>query len=375
MVVENIMFFALGFLGAGLIGMVIGTAVWNRAVRLTKRRIEAATPVTLNEFRADKDKLRAVHAVEIRKLEMRNDMLREKLATLVTLIDGKSTEMDALKAERDEQYDAIGALQVREQELVARIRDLERDSAALAARVRQGEDGHVLPIHTGEEPEPVSAEQLSGDYRADVEDLLTALSIERQRNGFLEEQARMLLARLEKKKKGSAKDEAIALLRDTLAANDDPQSGARLALHQAETRISSAESRLNALLADSDGEAVNGTKPVSNVRHLAEDLSNADRLDTLKAQVLALEAAAPDANSAERQQELRVKLGQIAAGVSALVYEEDAVEEDDLNESLFDKVLKFSDGSFDPEELERGAADTSGPVSDRMVALRNIQAR
>ncbi|GGA57599.1 hypothetical protein [Pelagibacterium lentulum] len=375
MVVENIMFFALGFFGAGLIGMVVGTAVWNRAVRLTKRRIEAATPVTLNEFRADKDKLRAVHAVEIRKLEIRNDMLREKLSSLVSLIDANGAEMDALKAERDEQYDAIGALQVREQELVARIRDLERDSAALAARVRQSDEGYVLPIHSGEKPEPVSAEQLSGDYRADVEDLLTALSIERQRNAFLEEQARMLLARLEKRKKGSIKDEAIALLRDTLAANDDPQSGARVALHQAETRISSAESRLNALLADASGEPVNGTGAGSSARHLAEDLSSAERLDALKTQVLALEAEARDAENSQHHQALRTKLGQIAAGVSALVYQEDAAEEEDLSESLFDKVLKFSDGSFDPEELEHGPADTAGPVSDRLVALRDMHVR
>ena len=50
MLVEKIMFFALGFLAAGLLGVALGSALWNRAVRLTRRRIEAATPVTLSEF-------------------------------------------------------------------------------------------------------------------------------------------------------------------------------------------------------------------------------------------------------------------------------------------------------------------------------------
>ena len=40
--VENIMYFGLGLLVAGLIALAIMPAIWRRAVRLTKKRIEAA---------------------------------------------------------------------------------------------------------------------------------------------------------------------------------------------------------------------------------------------------------------------------------------------------------------------------------------------
>ncbi|MBI4045656.1 MAG: hypothetical protein HY371_02455, partial [Devosia nanyangense] len=55
--IENIMYFALGLLIAALLALAIMPAIWKRAVRLTKRRIEAATPMSMAEFRADKDQL------------------------------------------------------------------------------------------------------------------------------------------------------------------------------------------------------------------------------------------------------------------------------------------------------------------------------
>ena len=67
MVIENIMYFVLGLLMSGLLALIILPAVWRRAVRLTKKRIEAATPMTMAEFRADKDQLRAEFAMSTMK--------------------------------------------------------------------------------------------------------------------------------------------------------------------------------------------------------------------------------------------------------------------------------------------------------------------
>jgi hypothetical protein len=79
MLIENAMYFALGALVTALIGLVLLPAVWRRAVRLTKRRIEAATPITMAEFRADKDQLRAEFALSTRRLEMNVEQLRKRL--------------------------------------------------------------------------------------------------------------------------------------------------------------------------------------------------------------------------------------------------------------------------------------------------------
>src|SRR6185312_10155410 len=76
------MYVALGALGAGLIALAIMPAVWRRAVRLTKKRIEAATPITMAEFRADKDQLRAEFALSTRRLEMNVEALRRRILDL-----------------------------------------------------------------------------------------------------------------------------------------------------------------------------------------------------------------------------------------------------------------------------------------------------
>ena len=57
--IEPIMFFGIGFLVASLFGLVLIPLVHNRAVRLTMRRLEAATPLSMAEIQADKDQLRA----------------------------------------------------------------------------------------------------------------------------------------------------------------------------------------------------------------------------------------------------------------------------------------------------------------------------
>lgn len=374
MVIENAMYLALGFLAATLIAIGIGPAFWRRAVRLTKRRMEAATPVTLAEFRADKDKLRAEFAITLRKHQLKIEALREQIAQRVVALDAANIELAALRSERDEQFSAIESLTAREQELVARIRDLERDSAALAARLRQSDVDltDIDPSLVPEAVEPVSAEQLTGDYRADVEDLLTALNIERQRNSYLEDQTRMLLARLEKKKKSGLKDEAIAMLRDTLAKND-PESEARVELRRAEARISGAESRLNALLAETDAAPASPTKTDGQPRLLAEDFSQQEQSARIEASVAGLQETIMNDWETERldAQALRERLQTIASDVSRLVYAGDAEDEPELTESLFDKVRKFADG-FEMEELPAPADTTgSGPVADRILALRD----
>ena len=95
MTVENIMYFALGLLVAGLLALMIMPAVWRRAVRLTTKRIEAATPMTMAEFRADKDQLRAEFALSTRRLEMNVETLRRRLAEQLRDINRKKTDLGA----------------------------------------------------------------------------------------------------------------------------------------------------------------------------------------------------------------------------------------------------------------------------------------
>jgi len=67
--IEQIMFFVLGLLTAGLMLIALLPALWRRAVRLTRQALEATLPLSPGEIAAEKDQIRAAHAVEIRRIE------------------------------------------------------------------------------------------------------------------------------------------------------------------------------------------------------------------------------------------------------------------------------------------------------------------
>src|SRR5262245_62243040 len=76
--IEPIMFFGIGFLVASLFGLVLLPLVHNRAVRLTMKRLEAATPLSMAEIQADKDQLRAEFAMSTRRLELSVEQMKVK---------------------------------------------------------------------------------------------------------------------------------------------------------------------------------------------------------------------------------------------------------------------------------------------------------
>ena len=76
--VEPIMYLAIGFLVSMLCGLMIIPLVHSRAVRLTTRRLEAATPLSMAEIQADKDQLRAEFAMSARRLEMSVEQLKNR---------------------------------------------------------------------------------------------------------------------------------------------------------------------------------------------------------------------------------------------------------------------------------------------------------
>src|SRR5215216_2756463 len=63
------MIFALGFVAASLIALLIIPAINHRAERLARRRAEALFPMSISELTAEKDHLRAEFAVRQRRLE------------------------------------------------------------------------------------------------------------------------------------------------------------------------------------------------------------------------------------------------------------------------------------------------------------------
>jgi chromosome segregation ATPase len=396
MSIEFMMYFALGALASALIMLMIMPAVWRRAVRLTKKRIEAATPITMAEFRADKDQLRAEFALSTRRLEMNVEQLRKRLSEQVNDFSRKKHDFAQLKGERDEHLTIVRELEEREAELRARLLDLEKEGTDLAQRLRMrdrelaqksSELQNVRDAIKSKLPSSIrpDGKALTGDYDGDVDELLTALAVERKRAGFLEEQAQSLLTHMEKlDRKSVDTNAAIAELRRSLARKDDDETSSNHQLAEAEVRIANAESQLNALLAETS-QMVSGAEQ-KHEHLLAEKLSLEAQLEQLHEKISGVEAGVMADWDTERleQSHLRERLNDIASEVSRLVYAVDDNAATDPEESLFDRVQRFADDGKKIENfpvrngaINRAPANGNGSgsssVSDRMAALRELQ--
>jgi chromosome segregation ATPase len=146
--IEPIMFIGIGFLVAGL--LVIGAIpmVHARAVRLTQRRLEAMTPMSMAEIHADKDQLRAEFAMSTRRLEMSVDQMKAKTSSQLAEIGKKSEAVGRLKLELGEKAAALlGAeakvnslaeeLQGTQNELTAKTSVLQETERRLAERTAE----------------------------------------------------------------------------------------------------------------------------------------------------------------------------------------------------------------------------------------------
>lgn len=390
MILENVMYFALGFLTAGLLAIMLIPSVWKRAVRLTRRRIEAATPMTLAEFRADKDQLRAEFAMSTRRLEMNVETLRRRLGDQLEEINRKKSDLVMLKADRDEQLQIIRELEDRETSLRKRVNELEREGADLSHKLRQRErefsdkvnELNALRATTKKSRKKVqppaganmTGAELSGDYSRDVEDLMSSLEAERRRADFLEDQARALIERMESAEKQSADtSESIAKLRTAIAERENRADAQTSKLTDAETRMAQAESQLNALL-----EATSGPDPEKQ-QLLAEKLTLEEELQRLRDKVGAVEQVILHEWDKDRVQEahLRERLNDIAGEVSRLIFQVDADAPASGEESLFERVKKFAGDSLEAEEMglsQNGQAPVrKGGVTERMAAIRDMR--
>ncbi len=125
--IEPIMYFGIGFLVAALIGLVVIPLVHARAVRLTMRRLEAATPLSMAEIQADKDQLRAEFAMSTRRLEVSVENLRTKSTSQLAELGKKGDAINRLKIELGEKTATIFALEARDKALRDQLRTTEEE--------------------------------------------------------------------------------------------------------------------------------------------------------------------------------------------------------------------------------------------------------
>ncbi|MEH3147033.1 MAG: hypothetical protein PGN34_17160 [Methylobacterium frigidaeris] len=117
--IESVMIFALGFLSAGLLALLVLPALNARAERLARRRVEALFPMSIAELNAEKDHLRAEFAVIQRRLERQ--------------VEAAKAERHAEMEEMGRQTMRVGLLAGEVEQREMRLATLDRDLAAAEA--------------------------------------------------------------------------------------------------------------------------------------------------------------------------------------------------------------------------------------------------
>ena len=135
--IEPIMYAAIGFLVASLLVIGFIPLVHGRAVRLTMKRLEAMTPLSMSEIQADKDQLRAEFAMSTRRLEMSVEQLKTKTTSQLAEIGKKSEAIGRLKAELGEKTTHLLALEEHDKDGYDQLSNTSQELSSTAAALQQ----------------------------------------------------------------------------------------------------------------------------------------------------------------------------------------------------------------------------------------------
>ena len=128
---ETLMLVALGFVLALLLALLFGRGMWNVAIALGARRNAKNIPVQMLELQADRDRLRAEHAMMARKLELRLEDIKARM----------TEQMAEVSRSRNRAQSLIQQLETSEATLTVR----DREVAALNSQV----EAHKADLEAG----------------------------------------------------------------------------------------------------------------------------------------------------------------------------------------------------------------------------------
>src|SRR5262247_2706935 len=194
------MLVALVFFAACLLRLLVASAFWSRAVRLTTARIKQSMPVSEPEMRADRDRLRAEYAIKVHKLEMHLDQAKlERARQLIDInrrdasISTLETDLVRLKADLEENQNARRVL---EQTVADRLPRVEARLAE-AKRLLFNRDREIAELTAGARRYKNALEEasaLNSQQNVQIEKLTTSLTTRgRGRNSGGESQAEAAL--------------------------------------------------------------------------------------------------------------------------------------------------------------------------------------
>lgn len=135
--IEIALFFAAGFLAASLIALFALPFMTGHAARSAARKVRESMPFSADEISAEKDQLRAEHAVALRKLEIQLQKQSEELSAQNIELNGIREKFDAANKIGKAGKLALEEMRSKEHDLNERLRQRDAQYAGLEQRSRQ----------------------------------------------------------------------------------------------------------------------------------------------------------------------------------------------------------------------------------------------
>ena len=415
---EGILYFALGFLSAALLALMVSPAIWNRAVTLTRKRVENSVPLTLNEIQADKDQLRAEFAMSTRRLEMSVEELRERASQQVIEIARKRDDLAKLAEESHDRIKTIEELEIRGSELRAKLKEreerleitntrleetrtrLEDNARELdnlrdqLAEARAEADGRRIELVVKQTEIDNLSDKLSDtrtrganeetlELMAKLSKLESALEAEKRKAKNAAERYESTRKQLESAQQSlEQREQELARVREASSSDDSTNAQLTGDLLEAKSRTVELEAKLaqsalqmEALLADASNDNVE--KAMASLNRDKEELATqleaiTRERDELRGSLSQQEAANSEEWETERRENaiLRERMNDLAAQVTAMTA---ALEGDSstINEILADTPKPASKGRKKKHSSANGK-DAQGnlTLAERIRALQ-----
>jgi hypothetical protein len=325
------MLVALGFLGASLLGLLVASAFWSRAVRLTTTRIKQSMPVSEPEIKADRDRLRAEYAIKVHKLETQLDMAKlERARQLIEInrreasISTLETDVVQLKADLEENQNARRVLEQTVADKLPRVEARLNE----AKRLLFNRDREIAELTAGAKRHKSALEEASSinaQQNAQIERLTTAVTTRggrgRQAVGDAGPEGEVALRAEIEQLRGKTREQAMLIdrLQRRLGhgyALSAPVNGTKTEgeVTRAQRDITEAETVIDSVRAATSGSDAGGGVYEREIRALrANTQDQAGEIARLKAALAAFEQGSQPGGLKDSKIALKARLGSAQA--------------------------------------------------------------
>lgn len=144
--IQSAMMFALGIFVSGLVWLAFSVALVRRARRLTERRLLAGVATRRAEFDAERDEMRARHAVQMHRLEREVSRVLDMATAYRLDADLKERDLLSARAELTAQQENLAEVEVRLSEEREAAQSLDRRHTEAGTTLRAAQ--HQLSLET-----------------------------------------------------------------------------------------------------------------------------------------------------------------------------------------------------------------------------------